>query len=339
MNWNRSVGVGALCLIVGLALALVGCESDDQAEGSGVIRGTIESFEVAGVYYAPAPDVQMSLVARVLSGFGDVLVPCAYAGQPGIVVYLDGPVSRVGATDEDGSFVFTGLPAGDYELRFEYGGQEVSYRDNSGQTATITVAEDEIVELTNLRISGGKVNVGNVRVIDDEDADVRADRDGIEWAVTGVAQMEIVNYVGGGATVYNGLTRNTRLTLSFRNVGAAPITGIHLDNVEIYWEGYEREVMAAADFGAGGAWDGALDANESVDVTYRLGENSYVPPGPLEPAAGSGPDDPVYVEVVGYFHAVIGVAADGTETEEVTTARSPIGFSTCYLALPPPGDL
>jgi hypothetical protein len=38
------------------------------------------------------------------------------------------------------------------------------YRGNSGQVATITVQSNQTAELLNIRISGGKVNIGNVRM-------------------------------------------------------------------------------------------------------------------------------------------------------------------------------
>jgi len=135
----RLVGFCAIAAMLG---TMTGCGGDgDAAEGTGTIQGTVEAFGVS------AP------VALVL------------AAAQGVTVYLDGPVSRSTTTDANGTFSFTGLPAGDYTLRFEYNGEEVTYRGQSGQEATISVADDQTVEVTDIRVSGGNVNIGNIRVL------------------------------------------------------------------------------------------------------------------------------------------------------------------------------
>ena len=128
-------------------LSFVGCGDGDEATGTCAIQGIVESFETA------AP-----VAARIL------------AAVPGIVVYIDGPVSRNTTTDANGSFSFSSLPAGDYSLRFTYNGEEVTYRGESGQEAMISVAENQTVEVT-IRVSGGHVNIGNLRVINNEPVD------------------------------------------------------------------------------------------------------------------------------------------------------------------------
>lgn len=110
--------------------------------------------------------MRLNLWDQIVWGVSEALVPSAYAdpGQGGVTVYLEGPVNRTSTTDDNGDFVFTGLPAGDYQLRFEYNGQEVGYRGERGQIASITVGDNEIVDMGGIRISGGHVNIGNVRV-------------------------------------------------------------------------------------------------------------------------------------------------------------------------------
>jgi hypothetical protein len=146
MNW-KSFGGGIVLGGVGaLMLAyMAGCDGggDDQSNaGTSSISGT-----VAG------SDFSSNASAAMLKSALD-----------GIIVVIDGPVSESATTDAGGSFSFTGLPAGDYTLSFSYQGQEVTYRGNSGQTATITVNTNENVELTSIRISGGHVNIGNIHI-------------------------------------------------------------------------------------------------------------------------------------------------------------------------------
>ena len=146
----QRLGIGFLtflflgCVLFSAGIFFVGCEDDsgDEPVGTSIIQGNVDSFETSVA------------VSRVL------------AAVAGVVVYLDGPVSRSTTTDTNGNFTFTELPAGDYTLRFEYNGEEVTYRGESGQTASITLESNQMVELTGMRISGGQVNIGNIRVLE-----------------------------------------------------------------------------------------------------------------------------------------------------------------------------
>ena len=142
------LGLVGFCVVTAMLGTMTGCGGGDgdAAEGTGTIQGTVESFEAS----VPA--------ALVL------------AAVQGVTVYLDGPVSRSTTTDANGTFSFTGLPAGDYTLAFEYNGEEVTYRGQSGQEATISVGQNQTVEVTEMRISGGHVNIGNISVTTHEAA-------------------------------------------------------------------------------------------------------------------------------------------------------------------------
>jgi hypothetical protein len=143
-----------------------GAGDDGSSGGTSTIRGNISSFKTADASFESLITENRSLLARFGSEISQALMPCAHAAgnRAGIIVYLDGPASRSTTTADDGSFVFSDLPAGEYSLSFEYDGEEVTYRGNSGQIATITVDENQVVELLNLKISGGKVNIGNIKV-------------------------------------------------------------------------------------------------------------------------------------------------------------------------------
>lgn len=133
--------------VLGIAIfsMMVGCEmpwesdDDDDPIGNSTIQGKVADF------------VETTASAKIASG---------------IKVYIEGPVNKSTTTGDDGIFIFSGLPEGTYTLRFELNGEEVRYRGNSGQEAQITLQADQRVELTGITISGGAVNIGNIKVVD-----------------------------------------------------------------------------------------------------------------------------------------------------------------------------
>ncbi len=133
--------------LLGAAIFLMfGCEmpwesdDDDEPVGNSTIQGNVSDFAATASAKA--------------------------ANRAGIVVHLEGPVDRSATTDEDGFFIFSGLPAGTYTIKFTFNGEEVRYRGNSGQEAQITLEENQRAELVGIRISGGTVNIGNLRFVD-----------------------------------------------------------------------------------------------------------------------------------------------------------------------------
>ena len=178
-----------LCLC--LTMTICGCDGDDSAgnvggtsstgggsgsSGPSTISGQVTSFKTAKVDFVPVEQEKQGIIAMFASAVSEAILPSANAAgnRAGITVYIDGPVSQSTTTSDNGTFVFTGLPAGAYAFRFEYNGEEVTYRGNSGQVATITIGEGELLELS-LKISGGKVNIGNIKFTkiknDDNDDD------------------------------------------------------------------------------------------------------------------------------------------------------------------------
>ena len=168
-----------MTLALGLGLFLVGCElpwDDDEADvaGTSTIQGQITSFSDDGVEISLSPiEYKENILIRIASSISDVLVASAYAGvTEGIKVIIEGPVTREMVCGEDGIFVFSGLSAGEYKLRFKYNDKEIRYRGNSGQEAVITVQENQRVELAAIKVSGGVVNIGNIKTVQLAPADV-----------------------------------------------------------------------------------------------------------------------------------------------------------------------
>ncbi len=153
---KRKILPSTLSMVLGLccciATVMTGCGSTGGDDGEGgrgtaTIQGNISSFETRTATFMPMKHEKEGLLVRFASGVSEVLMPAAYArGQlEGITVFLEGPVSRSTTTTVDGIFIFTELPAGTYQLRFEFNGEEVRYRDNSGQVATITLEDGQIM--------------------------------------------------------------------------------------------------------------------------------------------------------------------------------------------------
>ena len=129
---------------------MVGCEN--ASNGSATVKGNISSFDVTD------GSVRAVRAVSVLSGVERI-------GNQGndIVVWLDGTIDYYESAGEDGSFIFNNIEAGEYFISFIYGNETISYRGNSGQVASLNVPEGSVVEVLNIRVSGGHVNIGNIR--------------------------------------------------------------------------------------------------------------------------------------------------------------------------------
>lgn len=167
---------GLVSVLFGVWL-MAGCEGSDSSgantvlPGGSIVRGNVESMDVAGVHRQSASLSRESCLARVARAVSDLLVPSAEAatnsvprGTDGIAVTLSGPADRSAVTGDNGVFSITNVPAGEYQVAFEWNGEKIRYRGNSGQQATLTVGTNEVVELLNIRISGSHVNIGNIKV-------------------------------------------------------------------------------------------------------------------------------------------------------------------------------
>lgn len=131
-------------LIFGMMLAVIaavgllsGCEEpwddddDDAVAGTTTIQGNVADFSV----------------------------PVAAGVKAGVTVMLKGTGYKA-ETAEDGSFVISGVPAGEYILVIKYGDTEAEYPIG-------TVAENSRIEIKDLTVSsGGSVSIASVTVVD-----------------------------------------------------------------------------------------------------------------------------------------------------------------------------
>lgn len=168
ISWVLTV-MGSLGLALGL---MVGCEisgGGDGSSGNSAIMGNVVS---ASSVARNTPVVSDSWLARLSHIVADLMVPSAQAAQPetqsgpgGITVTLSGTEDRTAVTGSDGWFTVDNLPAGEYRIAFTFNGETVRYRGRSGQEATLTVGTNQVLQLLNIRLSGGTCNIGNVRIM------------------------------------------------------------------------------------------------------------------------------------------------------------------------------
>jgi hypothetical protein len=144
----RKVWVGGLGMLLACAMVLVtGCEGDSSsssAEGSGSIRGQVNTDNFTGV-------------AAVV---------------PGLLIGLEGPVDMETTTDEGGNFAFNGLPAGEYTLLFYVNGQALEYKvtvveGQSSILAHVRINEDGTITVYEERDGGGVDLTGDWTYQDD----------------------------------------------------------------------------------------------------------------------------------------------------------------------------
>lgn len=166
-NWSLSACVSLIMVALGV---VPGCEGGGSSgdTGSSAIRGNVVSFQNTAAATSTAIRAPEDVSPVALSAGSDPTMDTSRMGGPGgITVSLTGPKDISVVTADDGAFSLTDLPAGRYGLSFAFNGEEVMYRGNSGQMATIAVQTNQTAELLNIRISGGRINIGNVRMLTD----------------------------------------------------------------------------------------------------------------------------------------------------------------------------
>jgi len=152
------------------ALTWCGCDSDDdgdvQADASH-IRGNVMSYSTATAHFAPSPpEGKLQRLARATC---DLFIPPALAGVGGVGVSIQN-TSHETTTAADGFFVLSGIPPGDHILVFSYNNQSATFR--------ITVPGHASIELRNVRVSDGSVQVDEIKIDTDEPRDDPPDDSG-----------------------------------------------------------------------------------------------------------------------------------------------------------------
>lgn len=155
MNWRGPAGW--LAFVAGLlaVASFTACESGAGGGGGSTVTGNVSSFSGGAASYIP-PAMEHGALARALIGIGDLLVPSAEAAVGGVVVRVAGTGIST-STDDNGGFLLDGVPSGDRELEFEFGG--------STGRLPLSVPENATVRLHNVVIrADGSSSVGHIEI-------------------------------------------------------------------------------------------------------------------------------------------------------------------------------
>ena len=142
----------AMMLIVVLVM-FTGCDSGSGSgpEGRSTVQGYVTSFSVNGVSYIP-----QGRSGGVLMAIVDFLVPPAQAAVGGVGVHMAGTDFST-TTGENGFFIMSGVPAGNYQMQFLYQGQM--------STVDIEVPNDGVVTMNEIQCNGRQnATVGHMNV-------------------------------------------------------------------------------------------------------------------------------------------------------------------------------
>lgn len=160
-SWmNRSAAAVAVALALHGLLVTIGCDSGGGggADGRSTVQGTVNSFSVAGNYYAPSKEP--SLLPRLLVSVADLLMPPARAAVAGVSVSVQG-TDISGTTDGSGNFILSGVPGGQQVIVFSYNGQTSTY--------SINVPGYGNVELSGISVNDSGVTVSEIEIEEYED--------------------------------------------------------------------------------------------------------------------------------------------------------------------------
>lgn len=154
MNLRLTILAGGVAAALAGGVALVGCGGGggDGPTGNSTVVGNVNSVVGAGVFYQPA---EPRGLAGLLAGLRDALVGKAWAAVAGVSIRVAG-TDLEATTADDGSFIISGVPAGEQTLIFSYGGTTASL--------AITVPDNATVRLTDVDVFNGSVDVNNVQV-------------------------------------------------------------------------------------------------------------------------------------------------------------------------------
>lgn len=154
MNLRLTILAGGVAAALAGAVALVGCGGGggDGPSGNSTIVGNVNSVVGAGVFYQPS---EPRGLAGLLAGLRDALVGKAWAAVAGVSIRVAG-TDLEATTADDGSFIISGVPAGEQTLIFSYGGTTASL--------AISVPDNATVRLSDVDVFNGSVDVNNVQV-------------------------------------------------------------------------------------------------------------------------------------------------------------------------------
>ncbi|MDA0323219.1 MAG: hypothetical protein O2923_10970 [Verrucomicrobia bacterium] len=145
-----------LAAAISLSFLSVSCDSGgggSASVGGSTIMGNVSGFSGGGGAFFSTPDDDM--LAKTMRQVMDLFVAAAMADAGGVTVSI--PALGLDAvTGEDGAFIFTEVPGGSYEITFSFEGTTV--------VLGVTVPDNAVIELRNVTIDDGSVDVDDIEV-------------------------------------------------------------------------------------------------------------------------------------------------------------------------------
>lgn len=144
--------VSAAITLAGAVVFLASCEGEGDSSGNSTITGNVSSYLAGSAFFVPTRHERG--VARFLSALGDLLVPSAQAAVPGVHVKMVGTDLETD-TDADGMFTLSGVPSGNRQMEFDYGGNMAFFNMNVPDNAMITMDD--------IHVTGSMVTMAGMR--------------------------------------------------------------------------------------------------------------------------------------------------------------------------------
>ena len=145
-----------LAAAISLSFLSVSCDSGGGGSasiGGSTVIGNVSGFSGGGgAFYSTADD---DMLAKTMRQAMDLFVASAMADAVGVTVSI-AALGLDAVTGEDGAFIFTGVPGGSYEITFSFEGTTVALG--------ITVPDNAVIELRNVTIDDGSVDVDDIEV-------------------------------------------------------------------------------------------------------------------------------------------------------------------------------
>lgn len=159
VRFSRGLIAMAAALVSFHLAFVVGCTGGGGgADGRSTVEGNVNTFSVAGHFYAPEKDAGMwaTIGGRVL----EWVLPSAHAGIGGVTVHVQG-TDITGTTDDRGNFILSGVPGGQQVIEFTYNGVT--------STLTLNVPDYGLVKLSGVNVNDSGVYVREIEIEEYED--------------------------------------------------------------------------------------------------------------------------------------------------------------------------
>lgn len=132
--------LAAVAIVMGVLPLFTGCGPGDSGSGptgTSTVQGNVSSFTTGTALFLPTQEARG--LERFLAGLSDLLVPSAHAAGLGGVGVRIMDTDLQTTTADDGSFVMSGVPAGDHQMQFSFNGVNAYMNINVPENSTVSL--------------------------------------------------------------------------------------------------------------------------------------------------------------------------------------------------------